>query len=1035
MVVARKFTAPARKAATPAPKAGPQRKATVAAPAPKAAPGIKQKLIAATEPPPTQQPFVAPCAGASKTGCLWCPLAPWHHDFETFKHRYGRDALKIQSKERDGHVIKTRNVAERPWKPVDVLFVGEAPGADEDKQGIPFVGRSGALLRRAIEDVFKIPADKIAITNVVRCRPPRNKDPTKTEVLSCSPDLIREIQARKPKVIVCLGNHSLEFLTGQSGITSLTGRVLRTIRPEFPETTVVGCLHPAYVLRMDFELERFLEALTLANEIVTGNHVALPGPGTYHVLTDIAAVRAMFAKFKADGRTVAFDTETGSLTPFQDKFPKLLCFSFSNGENTAYTVPLDHAESPWREGGGRDKERKELIAILRAFFTDPSARRLKRCGQNEKFDRQHIMVALDLDSMVITDHDTMTKHLVINEKRGTHGLDILAYEFTGMGGYDKPLNDYKDKHADADPEDGGSYANIPGDILFVYAAMDADVTWRVNEAIAKTPDFADNPKFQALAGDFFPKLSEALADMERAGAQIDPRVVAKLDVKLQEDMAARMADIAKLPEIKAFVREERVKKGNPTLEFNPGSTTQLRTVLFDHYKMPPVELTDRGFDIMLGRLKREQAEAKEERRVAMGFSDLVNKAANRREWDLFTTKADALHEYERRKNVLAPLILKYREAETLHGTFVEPLKHRLDPWGRIHGSFWIHGTVTGRLSSSGPNLQNIPNKGGGTIKQCYVSRFGDEGLLLNVDFSQIELRIAAAWFKDPKMRDVYVNKQDLHKLTAAVISGLTPEEFKNLPKDDGSDRSQKAWRNRAKRVNFGALYGGGPPALQATLKKDGVFVTLDECKVFIDRFFAGYPDLRRGMDKLQMFVEEHGYLESFTGRRRRVPEVFSGDRELVARALRQCVNFPIQSGAGDMTLMSLVLINRIMKQEGFRSKAILTVHDSIVFDCHVDEVLEVAKLAKTIMETIPELSDEVLPGLKWDWLDVPIVAECDVGRNWGQMVEFEPAEVEAGEPSDKPLFGPDDKGKTIQQRKPVSIDELWECIAFRGAAA
>jgi uracil-DNA glycosylase family 4 len=960
---------------------------------------------------------------------MWCPLAPFHHDFATFRASYMRDAEKILAKEREGHVVRTRNVRDPTWAECDVLFIGDAPGGDEDRLGTPFVGRAGKLLRDTVAEFLPIDPSRVAYTELVRCRTVRNKKPGKTEIRACSPELIREIKERKPKLLVVLSNEPMEFLTGQTGITLMSGRFMQTIRSDIPVLPVLGCLHPSYVLFMDHELERFAEAIGLAHQFLSGTLETKDGEGEYFVLDNLAEIQALFKRFKEEKRTVSFDTETGALTPFQSKFPRLLCLSFSNGDNKGYTIPFDHAESPWSEHGPKLRERARLKKIIADFVTDPL---LDRTGQNEKFDRQHIKSALGVD-LPVTQRDTMMIHLVINEKRGTHGLDILAYEYTGMGGYDKELNDYKKAHRDADPEEGGSYANIPGHILFRYAAMDADVTWRVDAAIRNQPEFKNNPKFVALATKFFPVLSETLADMEYAGAQVDPAVVARLDAKLTKEMAESMKLIAALPMVKKFEQDQRAlgktgkRKADP-FTFNPGSGQQLGKILFDYYKLRPVEMTEMGYEKMLARYRKAEAEAKAKGTPKKKYAELVNAAIEKKEWDLFSTKADVLHEYERVKNDLAPLVLKYRESETLHGTFVVPLLTMLDPIDKIHGSFWIHGTVTGRLSSSNPNLQNLPNKGGGTIKQCYVSRFGTEGRIVNVDFSQIELRVAAAWFNEPLMKRVYANKEDLHLLTASVIAGLSMAEFKKLPKDDGTPFCQKAWRTRAKRVNFGVLYGGGPPALQSTLKKDGVFVTLDECAEFIDKFFKAYPNLRAGMDKLEASVRKLGYLESFTGRHRRVPEVMSEDREISARAIRQCINFPIQSGAGDMTLMALVLINRVLKAEKFRSVVIATVHDSIVFDCPLDEVLVVSKLAKEIMENIQFLSDEVLPGIDWSWLDVPIVAECDVGHSWGTLSEYDPFVVELNEQNDAPFFGPNEKGKIVQLRQPSTWAELNESM-------
>lgn len=940
---------------------------------------------------PAPRPIIEP-GGLQKSGCLWCPLLPWSADFDEHRPTFCRDGDKVLAKEPDGHVVRSRAVSEE-WTEVDVLFVGEAPGADEDKQGIPFVGRSGKLLRTGIEEVFD-PKVTVGIANLVRCRPPRNRDPNRTEVQSCSPELIREIAARKPKVIVVLGNHSMNFLTGHTGITTFTGKVLEATHPEVLGIPVVACLHPAYILRFDHELPKFLDALTVARDVLTGNHEQKAGVGEVLVLDDLDDVRALLAAFQTDGDRVAFDTETGSLNWWQDEFPRLLCFSFANEEGTSYVVPFDHAESPWCVGGPKEHEREELIAVLAEFFTSD----VPKLAQNGKFDSKHIRAAIGV--LPVNVLDTMTTHLTLDERRGTHGLDALAYQYTGMGGYERALSDYVNSHAEANPDRGGSYANIPGEILFKYAGWDADATLRVFHGLQAEDSYRKNPRFQRLAEMFFPALSEVLTELEWNGAQIDPKIVSELDVSYRGEMERISDEITNLDTVQAFVAKKELER------FNPGSSKQLQEILFspDFYGVAPITLTKGGLDRL--RLRHQRAveawrPAKSKKQPA--FTDVVMEALKRGEYGHFSTDAEALQELDLGGNELASKIVEYRAVATLHGTFIKPLMLLLDPEGRIHGSFLEHGTVTGRLASVDPNLQNIPNKGEGKVKWAYVSRFGDEGVICQADYSQIELRIGASIFNEPSMIRAYCEGVDVHTLTAIEIAKLTPEAYKALDKNE-----QKAWRTRAKRINFGILYQGGPAALVKTLKKDGVFITFEEAEKLIERYYEIRPALRAGIDRLQNRVKKTGYLESFTGRRRRVPEVESVDEKLVSRALRQAVNFPVQSGASDMTLMSLVLIHREMRKRGLRSRIILTVHDSIVFDCHVDEFIEVMQLAKTIMETLPQRSDEVLPGIDWSWLKTPIVADCDVGTRWGTTIEFNPFECD--------------------------IDDLWSKMAAKEAA-
>lgn len=972
---------------------------------------------------PSDQPLIEPNPGEVKSGCLWCPLFPFNKDFSAFGPMYQRNAQKIIDKMKEPHMIRHRGICERPWKKVRVLFIGEAPGANEDKNGVPFIGQAGDLVRLATTEALDLKPDEYAFTNVVRCRPPRNRNPRKTEITCCSYELIREIKARQPEVIVVLGNFSLEFLTGQTGITTFVGHFLKSTHPEWKDKPVLACFHPAYVLRFDYHTEKFGETFGVLNSYLTGTYVPPPGPGQYTVLTDLADVRKLLRHFKK-AKKVTFDTECGALTPFQDVFPALLCFGFSDKSGVGYTIPYDHEDSPWCEGGPKEHERKALRSLLRNFFMDVD---IPKIAQNEKFDRKHIRHALGCGIKGLF-RDTMLTHLVLNEQKGTHGLKTLAFAYTGMGGYEAPLDKYIKVHKDADPKKGGSYANIPGKLLFPYCGMDADVTYRVDDGLIAEEEYQEDEKLRNLAEVFLPQLSVALADLEYAGVQVDPVIVKKLDKEYTTKMKGFQKQIAKLPRVRAFVAAKikagktGKKKGVPFV-FNPGSVQQLRPVLFDYYKLKPIEMTDTGFKLLTSRYARIAAEQKKKKGgIVPKFQDIVNTAVANGEWEWFTTDANTLHEYERQGNELAPLILKYREAETIYDTFIKPLLDRLDPNGRVHSSYLPHGTVTGRLSSVDPNNMNIPN----AAKPVYISRFGDEGVILQADYSQIELRIAASWFDSPKMIEAYKKGLDLHNQTAADIDHMTLSAFLMLSEDERKEK-----RTKAKRANFGVMYGIGPPGLVGTLKKEGIHATVEETTSLIEQFFGVRPGLKKGMDDTKEEAAENGFLRSFTGRKRRLPEVFSVHHEIKARALRQCVNFPIQSGASDMTLMALVLIHRILQAEGFKSQIVLTVHDSIVFDCHVNEVLEVARIAKDVMEHLPELSDEVLPGIDWKWLKVPIVADIEMGHNWGSLVEFDPRVVSEGEESDETMYKKNEKGKPEIAREPVNIDELWEQMEFK----
>ena len=305
---------------------------------------IRKKLA----PPEGMRPFVAPSLIA-KSGCMNCPLAAFHADFATFGFKYLRDAEKAQAKLKVPHCIASRNLTE-PWTQVDILVIGDVPGAAEDKHGLPFTGRNGEWFKEAITGDAKSPGAcpkaTVGYTFMVRCRTPLDRDASNTEINACSGELIRVIKARKPKLIIACGGKPMAFLTNQTGILNMSGKMVSTQHPDLPEIPVLPILTPGYVLKFDHEIGRFVDALETANAFLAGTLEKKAGKGTYHVLTDIIKIEQMIDRFEVEAGIVAYDTETGSLSPFDTTHPGLLCISFSDKEGVGY--PCGHG---WPQRG------------------------------------------------------------------------------------------------------------------------------------------------------------------------------------------------------------------------------------------------------------------------------------------------------------------------------------------------------------------------------------------------------------------------------------------------------------------------------------------------------------------------------------------------------------------------------------------------------------------------------------------------------------------------------------------------------------
>jgi len=301
-------------------------------------------------------------------------------------------------------------------------------------------------------------------------------------------------------------------------------------------------------------------------------------------------------------------------------------------------------------------------------------------------------------------------------------------------------------------------------------------------------------------------------------------------------------------------------------------------------------------------------------------------------------------------------IQEYRELTKLQSTYIEALPKLIEPsTGRIHTDFNQTITATGRLSSSTPNLQNIPIRTelGREMRKAFIAEKGNK--LIAADYSQVELRVIACLSKDKEMIKVFERGEDIHSVTAAKIYGVE------------LDAVTKEMRYSAKEVNFGVLYGMGAWGLAARKK-----ITRDEAKDFIDKYFKSFSQVKKYIDKIKEDATEKGYVETIFGRRRYLPEINSGMQQLRASAERMAVNHPIQGTAADLMKIAMIEVYRELKVKCPMAKVLLQVHDEVVIECPSDMVDTVAKIVDEKMEKIHKLC-------------VPIKVETEVGDNWDDM--------------------------------------------------
>jgi len=328
--------------------------------------------------------------------------------------------------------------------------------------------------------------------------------------------------------------------------------------------------------------------------------------------------------------------------------------------------------------------------------------------------------------------------------------------------------------------------------------------------------------------------------------------------------------------------------------------------------------------------------------------------------DAKKTKTGQYSTDEQTLAALAPLhpiigeVLEHREASKLLSTYIVALPAAIAADGRIHTTFYQLATSTGRLNSQDPNLQNIPIRTaqGREIRRAFVPREGDYALL-SADYSQIELRILAALTQDPGLMEALTGGEDIHRATAARVFGLPVADV------------TKAQRNQAKMVNYGISYGISAFGLSQRLG-----IPRADAKNLIDGYFAQYPGIKRYMTDTVAQARERGYVETITGRRRYLPDLRSANATVRAAAERNAINMPIQGSSADLIKIAMVQIARAAREENWRTKLLLQVHDELVFDLYLPE-------KERVLEVVRDRMKHALPDLR-----VPIVVETGLGANW-----------------------------------------------------
>jgi len=610
----------------------------------------------------------------------------------------------------------------------------------------------------------------------------------------------------------------------------------------------------------------------------------------YECVQTMEALDAWIARGFA-ARVVAFDTETSALDAIG---ADLVGVSLAVGPNQACYIPLGHGGSDMFAEKPLQIEREAAVARLKPLLESDAVLKI---GQNAKYD---LNVLARFGVSVGPIDDTMVMSFDLDAGRGEegiganafwgHGMDELAQRHLGHA-----CIAFKDVCGTGKKQI--SFAEVPLDRATAYAAEDADVTWRLHHLLK--PRLAAEGATRIYERVDRP-LVAAVAQMERHGIKVDRDKLAGLSAQFAAAIAELEGEIHGLA-------------GAP---FTIGSPKQLGEILFDQ----------------------------------MGL-----KGGKKGKSGQYSTDLSVLERLEAEGVPIARKVLEWRQLAKLRSTYTEALQAAISPrTGRVHTSYSLVGAQTGRLSSTEPNLQNIPIRTalGRQIRDCFVA---DEGnVLLAADYSQIELRLAAHMADVPALKEAFEQGADIHARTAQELFGEVNRET----------------RGRAKTINFAILYGISRWGLAPRLG-----VTSDEAQAMIDTYFQRFPGIQRYIHDTLESVREKGYSETLFGRKCWFPRIGSKNQAERQGSERAAINAPIQGTCADIIKRAMVRMGPALAEAGLgQVRMLLQVHDELVFELPAGDVAA----ARDVIERV--MSEAALPAVR---LSVPLGVEIGVGASWG----------------------------------------------------
>lgn len=781
-----------------------------------------------------------------------------------------------------------------------VMLLGESPGEEEDKIGIPFIGKAGKMLDSILINLGLNRKD-MYVTNTIKCHPLFNHPPNNSQVETCTLHYLRkEIQELKPELIICLGGHAAKALLADHNVQIISVRKqIHYTQGPFPKgIPFIVTYHPAATFHKPELLEFIVEDFEFAKELLKGKLPAIKKKANYIKIDSLSDIPELNIE---ELKWLDLDLETDGLDPFlPDK--KILSVQLSTKKGIGYYLD-------WTKQIGR--ELKDVLTL----------ENFKVNGHNIKFDLKWLRMKAGIifDGVL---NDTIQNIHLLDENFPNKSLDITSATFTELKGYKgkfvRLINDYVKMHKEKkEPITlararlwGQAYKAISLKTRIGYGCGDADATGRLRRV------FIPRLEQEGLIplNNLMMNATKMFIDVECNGVKIDEGAI---------------EDIKDVYSIKINKLLKQLDTLAP-VELNHNAPLQLRQLLYGVWKLTPHE-------VRMGKKRVKYTTAKD-------ALDLILK-------DDIT---DDQREY-------ITQLMEYKKISKLYGTYILGMPRYLRD-GFIHATWNMTGADTGRLSCNDPNLQQIPRNG--DVKGMFVSRY-DDGILMQIDSSQGELRIAAHESNEKNLIYLFNHGDpDIHRAVAASIFHKLPQHVTDTERHNG------------KTIDFAVLFGSGIKTIAQGMKG----ATEKEAYQLIRGWHKQFPGWKKHVERVTEFVIEHGYVRNLFGRYRRLA-ILEPDSPEGQASIRKAVNSPIQGGLSDYILLAGYNAWKRIKAKYPEVLFVLQVHDSWVLDMPKRYIPTIARILKEEFENV----DTSEFGFKFK---VPMKIDIKIGPNWKEMEDY-----------------------------------------------